>query len=256
MRRLLVSLCLLFSLTALRAAEVVAPSTEKAPVLVLVHGAWAGGWQYRKVTAIFESHGIKVFHPSMSGMGEHHNTASPAIGLDTHIDDIVNLILFEDLHDVILLGHSYGGMVVTGVVDRIPERIKKVIYLDAFVPEDGESLTSLRKPVAGFNIETMTKDGMIVPSWVKPEKPWPKDVPQPLKTFTDPIHLGNPAAKKIPGVYILTVDKGKQPQDDEFYAPSERARARGWPVLLLEANHVPQWYIPEVTAALIEAQLK
>src|SRR6186713_2207509 len=128
--RLLLCLVLLLPLPALRAAEPATPAAE-APVLVLVHGAWAGGWQYRKVTAIFEAHGVRVYHPSMSGMGEHHHTASPAIGLDTHIEDIVNVILFEDLHDVVLLGHSYGGMVVTGVADRIPDRIRKVIYMDA-----------------------------------------------------------------------------------------------------------------------------
>lgn len=253
--RLLLCFVLCLSFPELRADATVTPAA-KAPVLVLVHGAWAGGWQYRKVTEIFEAHGIRVFHPSMSGMGEHHHTASPSIGLDTHIDDIVNLILFEDLHDVVLLGHSYGGMVVTGVADRIPERIRKVIYLDAFVPDDGESLSSMRKVGGGLNIEAMTRDGMIVPSWVKPEKPWPKDVPQPLKTFTDPIHLKNPAAKQIPVIYILTVEKGKKAEDDDFYASSERARTRGWPVLQLEANHVPQWYVPEPTASLIEAQLR
>jgi pimeloyl-ACP methyl ester carboxylesterase len=255
--RLLLALLLgFFCLVTLPAAEStpagsVAPAA-KQPVLVSVHGAWAGGWQFKKVAILLEAKGWKVYRPSMSGLGEHFNTASPAIGLATHIDDIVNFILFEDLHDVILLGHSYGGMVITGVADRIPERISRLIYIDAFLPVDGESAMTLRKP-GSLAIEAMTQDGMIIPSWVKPDKPLPKDVPHPLKTFTDSIVLKNPAAAKVPATYVLTVEKGKKPEDDDFYANYVRARARGWPVLIMEANHVPMWYLPEETATLIES---
>jgi pimeloyl-ACP methyl ester carboxylesterase len=225
----------------------------KQPVLVSVHGAWAGGWQFKRTAVILEAHGWKVYRPSMSGLGEHFNTARPDIGLATHIDDIVNFILFEDLHDVILLGHSYGGMVITGVADRIPERISRVIYLDAFLPENGESVMSLRKPGA-LPIEQMEKDGYIIPNWVKPGKPFPIDVPHPVKTFTDPIVLKNQAvAQKLPTTYILTVDPGKKPEDDDFYAASERAKARGWPVIIMEADHVPMWRKPEETARLLES---
>ena len=234
-----------------------APAAEptpaaKQPVLVSVHGAWAGGWQFKKVAVLLEARGYKVYRPSLSGLGEHFNTASPGIGLATHIDDIVNMILFEDLHDVILLGHSYGGMVITGVADRIPERISRLIYLDAFLPANGESVMTIRK-VGALQIEKMTKDGFIIPNWVKPEKPFPKDVPHPLKTFTDPIVLTNPAAARIPSTYILTVEKGKKPEDDDFFPSAERARARGWPVLIMEASHVPQWYLPEATADLLSS---
>jgi len=100
----------------------------------------------KKVAPFLEAKGWKVYRPSLSGLGEHFNTASPDIGLATHIDDIVNFILFEDLHDVILLGHSYGGMVITGVADRIPERIARLVYLDAFVPNDGESVMASARP--------------------------------------------------------------------------------------------------------------
>jgi pimeloyl-ACP methyl ester carboxylesterase len=226
-------------------------AAPKHPVLVSVHGAWAGGWQFKKVATILEAKGWTVYRPSMSGLGEHFNTASPDIGLATHIDDIVNFILFENLRDVILLGHSYGGMVITGVADRIPERIGRLIYLDAFVPENGESVMTVRKAGA-LAIEKMVKDGFIIPSWVKPDKPFPKDVPHPLKTFTDPIVLKNQtAAAKIPATYILTVDKGKKPEDDDFYLSAERAKARGWPVIVMEADHVPAWHLPEATADLL-----
>jgi pimeloyl-ACP methyl ester carboxylesterase len=254
--RLLLALLLGFLSVAILPAAEPTPVANTAPiatqpVLVSVHGAWAGGWQFKKVATLLEAKGWKVYRPSMSGLGEHFNTASPAIGLATHIDDIVNFILFEDLHDVILLGHSYGGMVITGVADRIPERISRLIYIDAFLPVDGESAMTLRKP-GSLAIEAMTQDGMIIPSWVKPDKPLPKDVPHPLKTFTDSIVFKNPAAAKVPATYVLTVEKGKKPEDDDFYANYVRARARGWPVLIMEANHVPMWYLPEETAALIE----
>ena len=247
--RLLLALLGFVCVVTLPAAES-SPVAAKPPVLVSVHGAWAGGWQMRKVAPLLEAQGYRVYRPSLSGLGEHFNTARTDIGLGTHIDDIVNLILFEDLHDVILLGHSYGGMVITGVADRIPERISRLIYLDAFLPNDGESVMTLRK-TGTLPIERMAKDGFIIPSWVKPDKPFPKDVPHPLKTFTDAIVLRNPAAAKVPATYILTVEKGKRPEDDDFYAFAERARARGWPVLIMEADHVPNWRQPEATAALL-----
>jgi pimeloyl-ACP methyl ester carboxylesterase len=227
-----------------------AEPAAKAPVLVSVHGAWAGGWQMKKVAPILEARGWKVYRPSLPGLGEHHHLATPNIGLEDHITDIVNLILFEDLHDVILLGHSYGGMVVTGVADRIPERIARLVYLDAFVPNDGESLLGIRK-AGSLEIEKMAKDGFIIPTWVKPGKPFPIDVPHPLKTFTDPISLKNPAAAKIPATYILTVDKGKKPEEDDFYDASVRAKARGWPVIIMEGDHVVNWRQPEALAELL-----
>ena len=250
--RLFVLLGGLVCAVALAAAEPT-PATPP-PILVSVHGAWGGGWQMKKVAPLLEAKGWKVYRPTLSGLGEHYNTASPDIGLTTHIDDIVNFILFEDLHDVVLLGHSYGGMVITGVADRIPERIKKLIYLDAFLPTDGESVKAIMN-AHNFDITKMTKDGFIVPNWVKPGKPPPIDVPHPLKTFTDPIVLKNQAAAaKIPAVYILTVDPGKQPAEDEFFPFSERAKARGWPVVIMEADHVPMWRKPEATAELLDAQ--
>jgi pimeloyl-ACP methyl ester carboxylesterase len=245
--RLLLVLFGLVCFTILPAAE----PAVKPPVLVSVHGAWAGGWQFKRVVPFLEAKGWQVHRPSLSGLGEHFNTARADIGLATHIDDIVNYILFEDLHDVILLGHSYGGMVITGVADRIPERVARLIYLDAFVPNDGENVMSLRK-AGSLPIEQMARDGFIIPTWVRPGKPFPIDVPHPLKTFTDAIVLKNQAATaKIPATYILTVDPGKQPADDDFFATSESARARGWPVIIMEGDHVVNWRQPEALARLI-----
>jgi pimeloyl-ACP methyl ester carboxylesterase len=247
-RRLLIVLLGFVCAVTLPATEPATPAPP--PVLVSVHGAWAGGWQMKKVAPLLEAKGWQIYRPSLSGLGEHFNTARADIGLATHIDDIVNFILFENLHEVVLLGHSYGGMVITGVADRIPERIRRLVYLDAFVPENGESLLSIRKAGAP-EFEKLAKDGFIIPGWVKPDKPFPKDVPHPLKTFTDPIVLNNPAAAKIPATYILTVEKGKRPEDDDFFAAAERARARGWPVIIMEGDHVVNWRQPEATAELL-----
>jgi pimeloyl-ACP methyl ester carboxylesterase len=245
---LFLSVVLLGTLPALAAAS---SAPAKPTVLVSVHGAWAGGWQMKKVAPILEAQGWKVYRPSLPGLGEHHHLATPDIGLTNHIDDLVNLILFEDLHDIILLGHSYGGMVITGVADRIPERIGRLVYLDAFVPQDGESLMSIRPSRNDLDLEGMTKEGFIIPFWVKPDRPFPKDVPHPLKTFTETLSLKNPAAAKVPATYILTVDPGAKPEDDMFFPSAERAKARGWPVIIMEADHVPNWRKPEETAQLL-----
>jgi pimeloyl-ACP methyl ester carboxylesterase len=224
-----------------------APTTK--PVMLIVHGAWGGAWQFSKVDPLLREKGFDVRRITLTGLGERSHLASKDIGLETHIQDVVNVILFERLENIILVGHSYGGMVITGVANRLPERIKKLVYLDAMLPNDGECA----QDIMGISewIQKMTKDGMIVPSWVQPDKPHPFDVPHPLKTFTDPIALKNPAREKIPAAYILTVDPGKKPEEDAFWKSAERARTRGWPVTIMEADHNPQWRKPAETAELL-----
>ena len=120
-------------------AQTQKPTPPAKPVFVIVHGAWGGSWAFRRVEALLREKGCIVYRPSLTGQGERVHLASPAVSLSTHIDDVVNVIRFEDLHDVILVGHSYGGMVITGVADRVPDRIRRLIYLDAFVPNDGKA---------------------------------------------------------------------------------------------------------------------
>ncbi len=117
------------------------PAT-KPPVYILVHGAWHGGWCWQQVSAQLRASGATVYTPTLSGMGEHRNTLTPAINLDTHITDIVNLLEFEDLHDVVLVGHSYAGLVIAGVADRVPDRLRQLVFLDAVLVENGQSLAS------------------------------------------------------------------------------------------------------------------
>lgn len=224
-----------------------ATAQSAKPTIVIVHGAWGGAWAFRKVDAELRDKGYNVYRPQLTGLGERVHLARPDIGLSTHIEDVVNMILFEDLHDIILVGHSYGGMVITGVADRVPDRIKRLIYVDAFAPNDGESASSILGE-SDF-IKSMIKGDYIVPPWVKPDQPLPHDEPQPLKTFTERIVLKNQLARKLPATYILTVEKGKEAKDDDFYKQSLRAKERGWPVLQLTADHNPQW---SATEAFVE----
>jgi pimeloyl-ACP methyl ester carboxylesterase len=110
---------------------------------VLVHGAWHGGWCYARVADLLRARGQRVYTPTLTGLGERAHLATPQIDLSLHVTDIVNVLRYEDLRDVVLCGHSYGGMVISGVVERAPERIAALVYLDAFVPEDGQSLHDL-----------------------------------------------------------------------------------------------------------------
>ncbi|MCB2059653.1 MAG: alpha/beta fold hydrolase [Novosphingobium sp.] len=119
-------------------------------VFVLVHGGGHGGWCYDKLSPILRSRGHDVFAPSLTGLGDRSHLVSPDVGLDTHIADIVNILFFHDLRDVILAGHSYGGMVITGVADAVPERVRRLVYLDASLPRDGESLVDNAPDMMAF----------------------------------------------------------------------------------------------------------
>ncbi len=232
----------------LASAQTSKREAQTKPTIVIVHGAWGGSWAFRRVEALLREKGFNVYRPQLTGLGERVHLSRSDIGLSTHIDDVVNTILFEDLHDIILMGHSYGGMVITGVAERVPDRIRRLIYVDAFVPNDGESAMGLVGSHGDW-LKNMIKGDYIVPAWVKPDQPPPHDVPQPLKTFTEPIVLKNKAGLKIPATYILTVEAGKEPQDDDFWSQAQRAKERGWPVLQLTADHNAQWSAPE---ALVE----
>lgn len=109
---------------------------------VLVHGAWHGGWCWRDIAAALRGRGAEVFTPTMTGMGERRHLRDAFRGLSTFVDDVCGVIEHEQLKDVVLVGHSFGGMCITGVGDRLPERIRRLVYLDACVPLDGQSLVT------------------------------------------------------------------------------------------------------------------
>jgi pimeloyl-ACP methyl ester carboxylesterase len=169
---------------------------------VLVHGAWHGGWCWQKVIPFLEAAGHEVYAPTLTGLAERASELSPDIGLDTHIQDVVGLLQEKNLQGVILVGHSYGGMVITGVVDQAPERIAHLVYLDTFVPRDGESMVSVSPMVIRLLLRRQAQaDGWRIDSrgtygvTTEPDRSWVlrSVTPQPLKTLEQPLHLKNPA---------------------------------------------------------------
>jgi pimeloyl-ACP methyl ester carboxylesterase len=222
---------------ALLAPPAAAQATSRT-TYVIVHGAWGGGWDWRQVDSLLTAHGNRVVRVTLTGLGERVHLASPEIGLRTHIQDVVNTLLFEQLSDVVLVGHSYGGMVITGVADSVPERIRRLVYIDALLPNSGESFLSLMEKDFGAVVRDNTHDGLIGAPWEPASKPFPKDVPQPVRTFTDTLWLRHgPTGPPLRADYILTV-QGSTP--DPFQPFADRAAARGWPVHRLEADHVPE----------------
>lgn len=186
---------------------------------VLVHGGGHGGWCYQRVARILRSHGQEVYTPTMTGLGEREHLLSPAVDLDLQITDIVKVLEFEDLRDVILVGHSYGGMVITGVADRATDRVGHMVYLDAATPENGQSLVDLAGPlmeaaraegrsVDGIELvlypgtDPMNYFGLTDPEqieWVKP-----KLTPHPWKCFEQKLVLANEAAlRALPQTHIV-----------------------------------------------------
>jgi len=211
--------------------------TTKQRVFLFVHGAWGGGWEYAKIDSILTENGDVVFRPTLTGLGERRHLADTEINLTTHVSDIVNLIKFENLHYIILIGHSYGGMVISGVAEQVPERIKQLIYLDAFVPKNGESIKTIMDTALWKEVMSpMIKNGFISYPFGNPNPGPPTDVPQPLKTFTETIRVTNALVTKIPSTYILMTKDGEAAFEG---IGASRARERGWKILFLEGGHYP-----------------
>src|SRR5882724_7615991 len=125
--------------------------------IVVCHGAWGGGWAWRRVRAPLAAKGHTLFTPTYTGLGDRFRFTNPLVGLTTHIEDVVATLFHEDLTEVVLIGHSYGGMVATGAADRAAERIAEIIYLDAFVPTDGQSLFDFHAPEQAERVREITQ---------------------------------------------------------------------------------------------------
>ena len=236
------------------------PPSASAPAkpkntYVIVHGAWGGGWAFKEVDDLLTADGNKVYRPTLTGQGEKSNLASLDIDLDTHITDITNVILWENLHDVVLVGHSYGGMVITGVADRVPDRIKCMIYLDAILPEDGESVNTAAGGALGRGLPMVTDANgyVLYRGFNVANKPLPHDVPMPPKTFSQPIALHNQeAVKKIPTTYVAFINTGQTLETAQFYRFYQRAQTYGWSMMTLGSDHNAQWSHPKEEVALLE----
>ncbi|HSW03587.1 alpha/beta fold hydrolase [Aquabacterium sp.] len=220
---------------------------------VLVHGAWHGGWCYRDTARALRAAGHDVFTPTHTGVGERAHQAGENITLETHIRDVCGCIEAEELSNVILCGHSYGGMVITGVADRLAERIQSLVYLDAFVPEHGQSLNSLL-PLAlvpevsaaflgafrGSALEAHCGRTAPIPAEafnIKPEnRAWVERrcVPQALATFEMPVLLTGAGAAVKERLYILA--DGWDPSPFRYFA-AKVAGQPGWRVHKMPCSH-------------------
>lgn len=214
-------------------------SFAQKETIVFVHGATGGGWDWKPMAQLLEAKGHEVYRPTLTGLGEKAHLADPKIDLNVHITDVVNMILFENLSEVVLVGHSYGGMVITGVADQIKDKIKLLIYIDAHIPENGMSAIDTRVG-NGKGLLEYEKDGFFVPNWLDESKT-PSGRKQSMATLTQKIRLENPpAGNGLKGVYILTVDDVKKPKDDPFFKYKAISEVKGWKVLVFESDHNPQ----------------
>lgn len=218
---------------------------------VLVHGASGGGWDWKTVDDLLSAAGHSVYRPTLAGLGEKVHLSNANINLTTHINDIANVILFENLEDVVLVGHSYGGMVITGVMNLMPERVKHSIFLDAAVPKDGMSVYALAKS-GDVSLDFEVVDGIIYFPWLDASAPLPRDVPQSLKTFTEPVSFNNPSAIELPATFVAFIPAGMSVEERRADPSWQHAETRGWPIRTLESDHNAQRSHPTELVALLE----
>ena len=221
---------------------------------VVAHGAWSAGWVWKKMHPLMAARGHRLVTPTYTGVGERAHLANPDVDLETHIADILGVLEMEDLSVVNLIGHSYGGMVATGVADRARERIKQLIYLDAFAPHDGEALFDLVSPEMRAQRNTGSDGWRIPPTPMPPDTPpedveWckPRRVPQPAMTFEQKLKLQN-GPLTLPRHYIYCL---RRSPDDRFRPFYERAKREGWGTSEIDASHNPHVTCPEVLAELL-----
>ncbi len=231
--------------------DVGAGEKPMAHTYVIVHGAHDGAWAWRGVANKLQVDGHRVFTTTLTGSGERAHLATPEVGLDTHIQDVVNVLAYEKLNSIILVGHSYGGMVISGVAEKVPERIKQLVYLDAVVPEDGQSCVDIFGPEAMAYFEHIAKehgDG-----WRLPHNPPDADrrTDALLKAFKQPLRIKNPDAAKLKHTYVrFNKNKTNDPTEIAF---AKKLQQQGWQYLERPFNHFPVLKKPdEVAQMLIE----
>lgn len=228
---------------------------------LLVHGAWHGGWCWQRVARRLRAAGHEVFAPTLTGLGERAHLLNPQIDLDTHVLDVLGVLKYEDLRDVVLVGHSYAGLVIASVADQAAERLAQMVYLDAFVPQDGQSMADL----VGPNFLSVFQEGVQVAGdgWRLPPLPldamgytaeedvrWvaPKLVDHPFKAVLQPVRLENrAAAANLPCTFIYCNNQPIGPFD-QF---AERAQTERWRYHELAAGHFPMVTAPQQTADLL-----
>jgi len=237
---------------------------------VLVHGAWGGGWGWKKITPLLRAAGHDVFATTATGLGDRVHLAGPTVDLDTHITDVVNVLTFEELSGVTLVGWSYGGMIITGVAERVPERLAGLVYLDADVPVDGE--TGYDAELCSAEVRTSDREAAeaagtpdFIPvdhylDWLRSILPDPVDqawlfarlVPQPLATYTQPIRLTNPAAVAIPRAFIFCTQGKGDAAEDFTVRTAQRVRSDpAWQYQELTETHLAPINAPQATVEVL-----
>jgi pimeloyl-ACP methyl ester carboxylesterase len=226
---------------------------------VLVHGAWLGAWCWKHVRRALQAQGHEVFTPTLTGVADRSHLLARAVNLDTHIEDVVNLIRWEELSDVVLCGHSYGGCVISGVAERIPERIGALVYLDAFVLEDGENvLQNVHESQRELLLEGVRTvgDGCKAPpipaevfnvnakdlEWVNRQCTM-----QPLACFEQRLKLGEGIRQVKNVTFILATGW----EDTPFPPAFERAKAKGWRTLTIASGHAVMLDAPAELATVL-----
>jgi pimeloyl-ACP methyl ester carboxylesterase len=227
---------------------------------VLVHGAWAGAHGFRKIRGPLHAAGHAVFTPSLTGLGERVHLTSPHVGLSVHVSDVVNHVLYEDLSDVVLLGFSYGGMVVTGALQHIADRVRHLVYLDAFVPQDGQSVNDLRGAAEPAPLAIGTP-------WLLPplsrSYPDPADgawsdarrVDQPVRTFSEPVRLPQPLHEyPFTRTYVKATADPTEAAGSAFWAAAAHAQtSSAWRYREVACDHlIPVNKPDELVALLLE----
>jgi pimeloyl-ACP methyl ester carboxylesterase len=218
---------------------------------VLVHGAWFGGWCWKKVTPLLRAAGHEVFAPTLTGLGERSHFFFPEVGLDTHVEDIVAVLDYEDLTGVILIGHSYAGMVIAGVAQKAAHRLAELVYLDSFLPESGKSLDDYLpashpsvdgriKPLDPRTAFGVNREPDIV--WVAPRL---RD--HPARTFSQPVDLSRTATLRR--TYIRCSSNFPC-----LVESAERAKRQWFRFLeLMSANHCPMVTQPDELVKILLA---
>jgi pimeloyl-ACP methyl ester carboxylesterase len=228
---------------------------------VLVHGAWHGGWCWAKVARLLRDAAHEVYTPTLTGLGERAHLARPEIDLETHIQDIVAVIESEELRQVTLVGHSYGGMVISGVAARVAARIGQLVYLDAFVPEAGKSVLDYLGPGAavmregaatqgeGWKVPSLPPERLGVTSQRDTEWLTKHLKPQPLKTFEQP--LATAGGEKLKRTYVYC----SKPASGVFDQFAERLRDdRKWTFHEVKTGHDAMVTTPGEIAKILMAK--
>jgi pimeloyl-ACP methyl ester carboxylesterase len=228
---------------------------------LLVHGAWLGGWCWRRVVPFLRGAGHEVFTPTLTGLGERVHLANPRIDLDTHTQDVLAVLQYEDLHDVILVGQSYGGVVITAVAEHASERLAQLVYLGAAIPRDNQAVADLPR-TAAMIAEFQRRGSGSGEDWQLPplslehlgvtaeeDVRWvgSRLVAQPIKTFQQRVRLTSPAAAALPRAYIHCTS----PALVHFEPFVERAKAEGWRYRELPTPHSPNVTAPELLANVL-----